>query len=521
MVNARAVYAVLLGGLFACIAWACLPDHRSVSSRYESLDAGNGQGGAFTPPPPSVDGGCWDPVGFGGVECFRCRPTKNHELLNACTTSSFERFDNGTRISAAWEEVSDAGFDALAPLQGEDAGGTSPPPAAECPITSAPNPVMVLGATGFPMKDLARAMGSAATIFYAEKGSCEGVASVVRASPQLSGPIVYFTASGPQPCVLATPQPTDIALSALFADTCRGQFGLPLENVLPPDVGDFLGPVSVIMFAVPQSSTQRAISAEASYRVYGFGSASGVAPWEDEQFIFKRRPSSGNQTVMSRVLRLPNDLFRGRDSNGSTNMLNALVGSQQPEKTLGISSGEIVDPNRNSVRVLAYQHYNQGVAFYPDSRANGNDRRNVRDGHYFPWAPLHVLTRTSGGLPIAAPNSELDPTGSKRDDRNRAVRDLTYVMSSRQDAPNRTVNLFDALKTIGNVPQCAMRVTRRSDGADLEPEDSSSAARPHCGCAWEEAGIGSNDPSRAACKKCSSDAECSSPMRCAFGYCEN
>ena len=69
-------------------------------------------------------------------------------------------------------------------------------------------------------------------------------------------------------------------------------------------------------------------------------------------------------------------------------MLKALLASDAPGRTLGISSSEIVDTNRDVMKTLAYKHYEQPVAFYPDSDAASLDRRNVRDGHYFPWMPL-------------------------------------------------------------------------------------------------------------------------------------
>src|SRR4051812_22493732 len=44
------------------------------------------------------DGGCIDPTGFGGKGCYRCTPQTSEEFLNACTTSTFEAFDNAARI---------------------------------------------------------------------------------------------------------------------------------------------------------------------------------------------------------------------------------------------------------------------------------------------------------------------------------------------------------------------------------------------------------------------------------------
>jgi hypothetical protein len=374
---------------------------------------------------------------------------------------------------------------------------------------------MVLGSTGFPMDTVAKAMGEAATIFYSEKGSCEGVATMIVNEPKLGSEIVYWDTDGTKNrCVLQQDHPADVALSALFAQSCANQAGLAQPVALPPDVEDFLGPVNPVMFTVPATSSERAISAEAAYKVYGFGNSSGVLPWTDEDYVFRRRSSSGNQQTVALTLGLPADELRGRDSNGSSNMLNALLASDAPYRTLGISSSEIVDTNRDVMKSLAYQHYKQPVAFYPDSDPAKLDRANVRDGHYFMWMPLHVLARTSAGDPVAIANPTLDPSGSKRADRDAAVKRLVYVMVNRLQAPHPSVDLFGALKRTGNVPQCAMHVRRAKEGAPLEPYSPPVA----CDCAFEAALPGTTRPE---CQPCRDNSQCSSPKAtCSFGFCE-
>ena len=82
-----------------------------------------------------------------------------------------------------------------------------------------------------------------------------------------------------------------------------------------------------------------------------------VTPDLDEDVIFRRRASSGNQQTVALSLGLdPNELC-GRDSNGSSNMLAAIRESPIPTATIGISSAEIVDPNRDVLKALAYRHY--------------------------------------------------------------------------------------------------------------------------------------------------------------------
>lgn len=492
---------------------ACVPDRRTLRA-----DEADGAADASAVD-ASVDGGCEDPSGFGGRGCYRCPitpTTTSDQLLRACTTSRFEVFDNAKRIKPFDPRMPtpppplDAGpspppFDAGVPPP--DAGGdagTSPP----CPIGTRPNPVMLLGATGFPLEAIAKGMGSHATIFYAERSSCEGVASMFLNELKLSGDIVYFdnTDGKPIKCTLSEDHPADIASSGLFAQTCASQFNLPPANPVPAGFKDFLGPTNVTMFAVPTASLQHAVSAEAAWKVYGFGDNSGVPPWDSEELIFRRRPSSANQQVVALTLGLPPTAFRGRDSNGSSNMLSALKASSDPERTIGISSSEIVDTNRDEIRVLAYQHYNQPVAFYPDSDPASFDRRNVRDGHYFMWTPLHLFVRT---------NAVGDPVGADPG-RNAAVKELTLVMASRQAPPVRSVDLLlGALKNLGNVPPCAMRVARAKEGDPLKPF----VPEASCACAFEAVSPGAQPPE---CTRCANMSECTSGSRrtCSFGFCE-
>ena len=473
----------------------------------------------YVPASPTTTDDCIDPAGFGGRGCWKCAPTANDELLNACTEAHPEAFDNATRIGGYEEATPKPPLVAQGPnppafgTETTSAPDPNAPPLPECPLETLANPVLVLGATGFPMSTIAKAMGKSATIVFHETGSCDGVAAMVL-ERKMTGPSVIYDLKGVETaCTISTAQPPDITLSALFAQSCANQGGLAAPVALPSTIADLQGPISPIIFAVPATSSQRAISAEAAYRVYGLGSLSRVAPWEDEQYIFQRRPGSGNQLAVSLTLGIDVASFRGRDSNGSSHMLDALLASDQPEKTIGISSSEIVDPNRDVMHSLAYQHFGQRAAFYPDSDRGMYDRRNVRDGHYFMWIPLHLLVRTRGSEPVAAVSSVLDPDGTRAAARDAATKLLAYVMVNREKAPLPAVDLFGALKAEGTVPQCAMKVTRKLEGAPLEPFTPPVA----CGCAYEAASPGS---APASCVSCTDSFQCSGGQTCSFGYCE-
>ncbi len=131
------------------------------------------------------------------------------------------------------------------------------------------------------------------------------------------------------------------------------------------------------------------------------------------------------------------------------------------------------------------------------------------------WMPLHVMVRASAGDPIAMPNATLDPDGSLKAARDAAVKRLVFVMVSRQQAPVPSVDLFGALKRTGNVPQCAMKVSRKKEGAPLEPFTPSVS----CDCAFEAALPGNR---RDDCTPCTSSSDCRTGGKstCSFGFCE-
>lgn len=474
---------------------------------------------------PNADaGGCIDPAGFGNRGCFRCPPTTNEEHLNACTGSTFEPFDNSQRIvgfdpASPKPEAPDGGAWPADYVPPSSDGGTSDPPPGSCGALPS-NAVMVYGATGFPMNAIAQAMGPSATLYFLEASSCFGVKNVIDGSQKVTGTVVRYdpTSGAATKCVLADEHPADVNLSALFAETCARQAGLGENVQLPAGVEDFLGPVNPVMFAAPASSKELVISAEAAYRIYGFlsasaGTPSGVAPWSEEDHVFRRSGTSGVQQTIARTLGLSPDALRGRNAGSSSNMRSALQTSDDPDKTLGISSSEIVDVNRSVMKSLAYQHVGQTVGFYPDSAPGAFDRRNVRDGHYFLWIPLHILAKTDAGDPVAAVNTILDPDGTLKATRDAAVRSLVLVMANRIEPPVKSVNLFTAIKAVGNVPQCAMRVQRTREGSPL----TAYAPSTKCACAFEATSPGSPP---AECKTCTDANPCVDGKTCTFGYCE-
>ena len=467
------------------------------------------------------DGGdCIDPTGFGGRGCYKCEPKTAEQIQSACTTAAFEAFDNAARIEGFDPANPKPAYrDGGAELEKFDAGAPPPPdpdagdsgPVDEtgpCP-TPGNNAVFISGSTGFPMGVIQQAMGTRAQIFYEETSSCAGIQGIVQQNTIKAGAKVstYSRENGTgTACYLGAETPIDLGTTSLFADSCAD-----VIKPLPASVVDELGPVNPVGFITPAATNeQHVISGEAAYRVYGTAGNSGVAPWDDEHFVFRRTKSSGNQTAIALTLGLPVDGLRGVDSAGSSNMKKAITTSPEPEKTIGISSSDVIDPARTVLKWLAFQNYGQPVGFYPDSSQTSFDRRNVRDGHYFIWLSLHIFANTGATGQYGSGTNDLNLTRSPD-----LVKEVAFVMSNRIAPPESSVDVFGALGTNGNVPQCAMRVTRARDGAPLTPYTPPLS----CGCAYEAAVPNGVPPNE--CKRCSTSEECGGDRpTCSFGFCE-
>jgi hypothetical protein len=166
-------------------------------------------------------------------------------------------------------------------------------------------------------------------------------------------------------------------------------------------------------------------------------------------------------------------------------MGNALSGTTSPsiaESTLGIIAWtDINDTLATQVNVLAYKHYDQQCAYYPDSAPGLRDKRNVRDGHYAIWGPMHFYTyvNPSNGLPTDA-------------NVNRIRGYLTGTQSL------AGVDLIKVGAQNNVIPQCAMRVSRSTEMGAM-----ASYAPPNaCGCYFESI------RGTSSCKTCSTDQDC-------------
>jgi hypothetical protein len=338
-----------------------------------------------------------------------------------------------------------------------------------------------------------------ATIIYVGLGSCAAY-DVLADDLDMMGTATWWDELGvEQTCEIpaAAGIKADLVGMDVSRQTCR-------PDVTPPaETAEFLAQVEPITFIVPRNSTQTAITATEGYYVMKFGGEAGsqVPPWTDPGFVVIRNSGSSTQLTIGYAIGWSGKQWSGLLTNtnrGSGDVLakvKAENSTGNAEKTLGILSTTFADQNRDTIKVLAFEAFNQCLgAVYPDSTATSFDKANVRDGHYQMWAQLRYVTR------VGANGAPVNPLVE-------SIIDLSTGVRSRPDLPV-TRSIVEA----GAIPSCAMHVCRAFDGAPLE---SCEPSEP-CDCFFEET-VG---PGSSGCTSCTVDSECTGTEKCRLGYCE-
>jgi ABC-type phosphate transport system substrate-binding protein len=371
--------------------------------------------------------------------------------------------------------------------------------------TPAPPVVYVTGSSAVKpfIAALAPAISAAttrpATIVYRSQGSCLGVSAVVSGTAMATNDTTNASYWDPNSVQLQTSTKTlkeetctldngtiaDVGVSDVFAQTC----GQALQG-LPSNLADFQGPIQAMTFAVNKGSKESSISAEAAYLTFGLRA---LDPWTDKAFLFRRNSGSGTQQMISAAINVDAKSWTGVDANGSDGVYNGLAGlvaQGDKDKAIGILAADY--SSRPELKQLAYQHYGQRCGYRPDIQ--GADKRNVRDGQYAIWGPLHLL-------------SQVDGSGLAK---KLEARDLiSYLLGS--TPPPLGVDLIRTEAQLHVVPPCAMKVQRKAEMGPITPFKPERA----CSCAFDREAVGST-----TCKACSSNSECGANQSCNFGFCE-
>ena len=208
------------------------------------------------------------------------------------------------------------------------------------------------------------------TIVYLSSGSCVGVGAAVAGTPMTtnatttasywdvnSQTIASSTKTAKEEvCTLDSGQLADIGVSDVFATTCG--FG---AQGLPQGITDFQGPIQSMTFAVPLTSSQSTMNFEAAYLTFGLAN---LAPWVDNNFIFRRNALSGTQTMIAAAINVDPTRWTGKDMGGSAgvyNALTALVAQADIDKAVGILAADY--SSKSGVKQLAYQHVGQRCGY--------------------------------------------------------------------------------------------------------------------------------------------------------------
>jgi hypothetical protein len=391
---------------------------------------------------------------------------------------------------------------------GVEAGANAPCTA----LRSDPNDIIfVTGSTalrGFIQevsKVLATQPGSPLTVVYQSSGSCFGVKAAIDPGNNLiipsAGATTYYDANGNLQTCAVDPSAgvvADIGASDVFYSTCY--MGEPITPSLPQNITDNFGPVQIMNFAVPQASTQHAISLSAAYYVFGFGGgAYAVPPWTDPQQLQIRNAASGTQAMIAAAIGVPAVQWRGVENATSSGVGTALVMAGQSgdpatvDSALGILASDYLVQNTETLRGLAVQDQNTACGYYPNSTATARDNANTRDGHYPLWGPAHFYARVNGQTQVP-----LKP----------GVTEFIDGVSGVTVLPG--LDLIAEYASKGLVPLCAMHVARTSDGSGYQPYKAATT----CNCYFDLIATGST-----SCVPCNTNADCpaGSPSCVRFG----
>jgi hypothetical protein len=367
--------------------------------------------------------------------------------------------------------------------------------AVPCSELELPNPIYGAGGSaitatlGRVATELA-ALPEPITILFADPGACIGYQAFLADS--VTTTFKYWDAAGTQlscdPEVTGTP--VQFAHMGNTADFCPGL-------TLPDGVQDHLAPIQTLNIITSVDSSETSISSEALYFAYGFGAESDAAPWSVETNLAKRNATSFVHLFLADSIKLSAEKFKGTQVATNQESVNAVVAAAatDPDSSLGYVSGSAADDNRAQVKTLAYQHTGQTCGYYPDSNETTLDKRNVRQGLYQLWTPGHFFARgPAGGAPENAQVAAL----------------IGWFDGS--VAPPEGVDVTSIIIESGDIPSCAMQVTREGVTGPI----SSFAPEQPCGCLFESTATG-----QTSCTACNEDADCGATSpKCRFNFCE-
>jgi hypothetical protein len=445
--------------------------------------------------------------GLGPPLCVASSPQNQTDYFNACSVAHCMSFDNCQRLGLC-------GANKTLPPLVDPSNPAIPPlinpvalPTKSC-ADGATNLIYMYGTSDFaPMLRAVQPLLSMSDYraVYQNASSCAGVVSVFDSTKRtMKDPAAgatpnyafYFDGNGQQVNCLLDPagNTIDMGVSNLFSTTCNTDTAMYVSG---SGVSDYTGPVVPFVLSVPSESSQESVSTEALHVVFGMGGKAGgvngvkdAVPWTDPTYYGIRSGSAGSTVLTALLINVPKTKFWGIDRLSTDNLRDSLLASTAAEQAIGILSIDYADKNRGNLRSLYLQSTGQLCGYLPDSTLNSFDKMNVRDGHYPLWGYVHFFTPIgAGGVPGDA-----------------AKTFVTRFSVARLDQ-----GLIDNIIGASLVPQCAMKVARRTDIGDYTPQTGF-----QCGCYFDFKSTGKTD-----CKTCQSPSDCPADRSaCNYGYCE-
>ena len=383
--------------------------------------------------------------------------------------------------------------------------------AVQCDQVTTPSPLgtIIYAQVGDTQNNLMRRLSRALrdntnnkiTLVWTTSGSCTNINAIYNGvaiattvnmsyAPSVADNATWDPANAndaPLTCTVPAGTIPDIANSALFNSAC---------NPATPPASVFLnfGPVQAYVMAVPEASTQTAITFEEAYFVFGFGTNGQVAPWTDELSMYIRTITKSTLLAWAANISVPGDKWKGVRRDSSPEVVADLQGATaNAEKAIGILGAEVYDGLRSTLNVLAFRAKGQYAAYYPDSTFTARDKKNVRDGHYTVWSPTVWMDKVDGNGDPVKPNT----------------RYITDLIAGKTVTPVTNFSMIDIIAAVGLVPDCAMRVKRGFEGGPLslyQPTES-------CVCKYESL------VDTSSCATCDTTTSCATGT-CRNGYCE-
>jgi hypothetical protein len=412
------------------------------------------------------------------------------------------------RVAAAFV-VAAGGLLAARSANAQDAGTT-----VDC--STLPHPIYVTGSSAFGPTLNAFAAKLAmettpTTIVYISSSSCAG-ATAIASGTALTATGTYYLATGaqsPNPCTPHAGTTADLAVSDVFYESCSSTNQAPAR---PTTLGDIKGPVQAMEIIVPKNNTTGYLTAQEGQVIWGCSTLPSTITTIEATGVFVRGPTSGSQIITAAAIGLDPSAFVGNSTTlqlGSSGVMASTVGGYPTAHTgdnnaVGFLGADVFDLDHASTTApliaLPFQASGQTLAFYADSAPGTADRKNVRDGHYFPWGYEHLL-------------ATVDSTGAATD--TGAAKLIGLITGATTDSS------FDYVQVegkAGTIPLCAMAVQKT---ADVPGYLSPSARTSTCDCAYQAAASGT---APTGCTTCTTGGDagntCSGGKTCQHGYCE-